>query len=47
MKKSILKEFLSRLSNAPEKVIKDYLKELSGTDREDAERLAKALNIIE
>jgi len=45
MKNSILRELFKRLASAPETVANDYLKELSGQDRTDAERLLKALNI--
>ena len=45
MKNSIIRELFKRLSNAPQTVANDYLKELSGKDRTEAERLIKALGI--
>ena len=45
MKNSILRELFKRLATAPEIVANDYLNELSGHDREEAERLIKALKI--
>ncbi len=45
MKNSIIRQALKRLATAPEIVANDYLKELSGQDKEDATRLFKALNI--
>lgn len=45
MKNSILRELFKRLATAPEIVANDYLNELSGHDKEEAERLIKALKI--
>ena len=45
MKNSILRELFKRLANAPERIASEFLKELQGKDKEDAERLIKALNI--
>lgn len=45
MKNSILREIFRRLANAPEIVVNDYLKELNDKDKEEAERLIKALKI--
>ena len=45
MKNSIIREIFKRLAKAPEIVVNDYLKELSGKDKDEAERLIKALNI--
>lgn len=45
MKNGIVRELFKRLAHAPERVANDYLKELQGQDKKDAERLIKALNI--
>ena len=45
MKNSILREIFKRLATAPEIVANDYLNELLGHDKEEAERLIKALKI--
>lgn len=45
MKNSILRELFKRLATAPEIVANEYLNELSGHDKEEAERLIKALKI--
>lgn len=45
MKNGIIRELFKRLANAPKRVANDYLKELEGQDKKDAERLIKALNI--
>ena len=45
MKNGIIRELMKRLANAPAHVAKEYLKELTGEDRTDAERLIKALGI--
>ena len=45
MKNSILRELFKRLAAAPEIVANDYLNELQGHDKEEAERLIKALKI--
>lgn len=45
MKNSILRELFKRLANAPARIANDYLNELSGHDKEEAERLIKALEI--
>ena len=45
MKNSILRELFKRLATAPERIANDYLNELEGKDKEEAERLIKALKI--
>lgn len=45
MKNGIIRELMKRLANAPKHVAEQYLKELPKEDREDAERLIKALGI--
>ena len=45
MKNSILRELFKRLAAAPEIVANDYLSELQGHDKDEAERLIKALKI--
>ena len=45
MKNSILRELVKRLAAAPKIVANDYLNELQGHDKEEAERLIKALKI--
>ena len=45
MKNKIIRELFKRLANAPERAANEYLKELSGKDRTEAETLIRALNI--
>lgn len=45
MKNKIIRELFKRLATAPERAANEYLNELSGDDRTEAETLIRALKI--